>query len=250
MIKNIEDKVEVEIDRENQIGIISKNKQETEMVALPRTKTHKKKTVEQRGQIDKFNIAMDINPMHDVEMQQEKLSIIKAHLPLGRLFFLGCLAGWWLALGVILVVVMAGGIPADIRAQWPILPKLVVGFLFPVGICFISLFGGELFTGNSMCMLIGLMARRVTPLELCYNWTVVLVSNFVGAVFTVYLFGYLTDFYKTEPYLSYIQGIAVSKINMKPDVAFLRAIPANALVCTCILLGLSARDMIGKLVSS
>jgi formate/nitrite transporter FocA (FNT family) len=154
-----------------------------------------------------------------------------------------------LALGVILVVTLAGGIPSETRAQWPILPKIVAGFLFPVGIGFVSLFGGELFASNSMSMLFGLMSRRVRPVELFCNWTVVLVSNFVGAVLTVFFFGYLTEFHQSEPWLSYIQEIAVRKVNMKPHVAFLRAIPANALVCTCILLGLSARDMMGKLVS-
>ena len=169
-------------------------------------------------------------------------------MPFPRLFFLGCLAGWWLGLGVIFVVTVAGGIPAATRAAWPMLPKIMTGLLFPVGICFISLFGGELFTGNAMCMLIGLLARRITPRDLAFNWIVVLVSNFAGAVVTVYLFSYLSELHSTEPYLSYIQGIAVAKISLKPEVAFLRAIPANALVCTCLLLGLSARDMLGKMV--
>ena len=208
----------------------------------------KLKKVQQASEIDRFQIAIEINSLSDVEKQQEKLSIIKAHLPLPRLFFLGFLAGWWLGLGVILVVTMSGGIPADVRAAWPMLPKIVTGLLFPVGICFISLIGGELFTGNAMCMLIGLLARRITLRELAYNWLVVLVSNFAGAVFTVYLFSYLTELHATEPWLSYVQGIAVAKVNMKPHVAFLRAIPANALVCTCLLLGLSARDMLGKMV--
>ena len=187
--------------------------------------------------------------MQDVEKQQEKMSIIKAHLPFPRLFFLGCLAGWWIGLGATFALTMSGGIPVSVRTAWPMLPKVVTGVFFPVAIWFISLFGGELFTGNSMCMLIGLLARRITLLELAYNWIVVLVSNFAGAVFTVYLFSYLTELHSTEPWLSYVQGIAVAKINMKPEVAFLRAIPANALVCTCLLLGLSARDMLGKMVS-
>ncbi len=172
----------------------------------------------------------------------------KAHLPLGRLFFLGVLAGWWCGLAVILVVTIAGGIPADIRAQWPCLPKLVAGLFFPCAIFLIMLFGGELFTGNAMSLLIGLFAKRVTVFELLYNWSVVLVSNFVGCVLTVYLFGHLTDLFEHEPWTSYAKGIAVTKIGLKPGVAFLRAIPANALVCTSVLLGQSARDMIGKLV--
>jgi formate/nitrite transporter FocA (FNT family) len=76
----------------------------------------------------------------------------------------------------------------------------------------------------------------------------VLVSNFVGCVFTVYIFADLTDLFSHEPWTSYAKDIAVTKINLKPEVAFLRAIPANALVCTSLLLGQQSRDMIGKLV--
>jgi formate/nitrite transporter FocA (FNT family) len=212
------------------------------------TKQRKVNEDQQTQEVQQFNIASEINAMYDVEKQQEKLSIIKAHLPFGKLFFLGCLAGWWVGLGAILVVTVAGGIPVATRNDWPMFPKIITGFLFPVGIFFIILFGGELFTGNSMVMLIGLFSGRVKIFELCYNWMVVLVSNFCGCVFTVYMFSYLTQLFTREPYLSYVQGIAIAKIDLEPEVAFLRAIPANALVCTSILLGMSARDMIGKLV--
>jgi formate/nitrite transporter FocA (FNT family) len=188
--------------------------------------------------------------MHDVEKYQEKVSIIKAHLPFLRLFFLGFLAGWWVGLAVILVATVAGGVPVETRTNWPVLPKLITGFFFPVAIFFIILFGGELFTGNAMSMMIGWMSGRVTFLEILYNWSVVLVSNFAGATVTVYFFGYLTKLFVAEPWLSYIQGVTVYKIHLSPEVAFLRAIPANALVCTCVLIGLSARDMTGKIVSN
>ncbi len=49
-------------------------------------------TEDQAREVQQFNIAADINPMYEVEKQQEKLSIFKAHLPLGKLFFLGFLA--------------------------------------------------------------------------------------------------------------------------------------------------------------
>ena len=212
------------------------------------TKQRKVNSDQQTQEVQQFNIRADNNTMYDVEKQQEKLSMVKAHLPLGKLFFLGCLAGWWVGLGAILSATIAGGIPIATRNEWPMLPKIITGFLFPVGIFFIILFGGELFTGNSMVMLIGLLSGRVTIFELCYNWIVVLLSNFCGCVFTVYMFSYLTQLFTREPYLSFVQGIAVAKIDLPPQVAFLRAIPANALVCTCILLGMSARDMIGKLV--
>ena len=199
-------------------------------------------------EIQQYQLAQDMNTMIDVEKVQEKLSVYKAQLPLPRLFFLGVLAGWWVGLAVILVVTIAGGIPVDTRAAWPCLAKLVSGIFFPVAIFLIVIFGGELFTGNAMSMLVGLFSGRVTLAELLYNWIVVLVSNFAGCVFTVYMFGRLTNLFVDEPWASYTKGVAVYKIHLLPEVAFLRAIPANALVCTSVLIGLQARNMTGKLV--
>lgn len=71
--------------------------------------------------------------------------------------------------------------------------------LFPVAIFFIALFGGELFTGNST-MIIGVLAGRISLRRLLLNWLAVLVTNFAGAVFTVYVFGRLTNFFDTEPW--------------------------------------------------
>jgi formate/nitrite transporter FocA (FNT family) len=75
-----------------------------------------------------------------------------------------------------------------------------------------------------MVMLIGLLSSRVAIFELCYNWIVVLLSesNFCACVFTVCTCSYLTQLHAREPYLSLVQGIA--KIDLEPEVAFLRAI--------------------------
>ena len=200
-------------------------------------------------EVQNFVITQELNSMTEVEKLQEKLSMYKAHLPLGKLFFLGVLAGWWCGLAVILVTTIAGGIPVDVRTDWPCLPKILTGLFFPVAIFLIIIFGGELFTGNAMSLLIGLFAKRVTIFELLYNWSVVLVANFTGCTFTVFMFAHLTGLFAQEPWESYAKEIAVTKVNLKPEVAFLRAIPANALVCTSVLLGQSARDMLGTLVS-
>uniref|UniRef100_A0A7S0HG13 EF-hand domain-containing protein n=1 Tax=Hanusia phi TaxID=3032 RepID=A0A7S0HG13_9CRYP len=208
----------------------------------------KEMSQDERGKLAAFQISSDINAMDEVEKQVEKLSMKKAHIEPLKLFFLGCVAGWWVGLAVILTVTLSGGIPVEVRNAWPMLPKMLVGFFFPTAIWFIMIFGGELFTGNSMYMIVGFIAKRVTIWELLYNWSFVLVSNFTGCVATVYFFGYLTDLFVAEPAHSYITHVAEYKINLKPEVAFLRAIPANALVCTCVLFGMSAKDMTGKLV--
>jgi formate/nitrite transporter FocA (FNT family) len=169
--------------------------------------------------VQKFQITQELNSMSEVEKLQEKMSMCNnTHLALGELFFLGVLAGWWCSLALILVVTIAGEIPSDARTSWPCLPKIVAGLFFPVAVFLIIIFGGELFTRHAMCLLIWYFTKRVTLLELAYNWSVVLVSNFVGCVLTVYLFADLTDLFSHEPWSGYAKGVATTKVtgNLKP----------------------------------
>jgi formate transporter len=62
-----------------------------------------------------------------------------------------------------------------------------------------------------------------------------------------YIFSYQTDIFREEPWRSYAQSIAVSKTREYPWwVIFLKAIPANTLVCMAVALGFAARDSAGK----
>ncbi|KAG5460140.1 MAG: hypothetical protein BJ554DRAFT_7850 [Olpidium bornovanus] len=117
----------------------------------------------------------------------------KAKNPFDKSIFLGILAGFWVAVGGLAGNAVAGGMGSELRAAYPILPKIGVGFFFPFGmlvgfffslsaahppfsrsgesfassqnadiivcVCaqalhFILDFGGELFTGNTMVMTI------------------------------------------------------------------------------------------------
>ncbi len=50
--------------------------------------------------------------------------------PLDKTFFLSVLAGFWVGLGGIAALSVAGGIPVDVRNAWPFLPKLSIGLFF------------------------------------------------------------------------------------------------------------------------
>ncbi len=109
-----------------------------------------------------------------------------------------------------------------------ILPKIITGVLFPVGIFLSSCLVKSCLLGirwlcSSGCCPTGSQSSSSATTGL-WSW-----SNFVGCVFTVYMFSFLTQLFAREPYLSYVQGISVTKIDLKqkPEVAFLRAIPAN-----------------------
>ncbi|KAJ3077254.1 hypothetical protein HK102_005272, partial [Quaeritorhiza haematococci] len=176
------------------------------------------------------------------------LGIRKKNSPWDKIVFLGFLSGTWVVFAGLFTIAVAGGVPADVRAAWPAIPKLLVACTFPVGIIFILLFGGELFTGNTMIMVVALLNRKVTLWQLCVNWFLVFWANLFTVVLWTYLLGYLTHNFDAEPFHSFIVGIANTKAQLPFYVALLRAIPANALVCLAFFLGLAARDVTGKII--
>lgn len=50
--------------------------------------------------------------------------------------------------------------------------------------------GGELFTGNTMYLTVGLLSGKVKAKQVALNLVVVYFSNWAGCVFTAYFFGY------------------------------------------------------------
>ncbi|KAG8794775.1 hypothetical protein FRC17_008231 [Serendipita sp. 399] len=174
----------------------------------------------------------------------------KMHNPVDKMAFLGFLAGIWVGFGGIAATSVAGGIPVAIREQWPVLPKLGTAFFFPFALHFIILFGGELFTGNTMILSIGLWNRAIPYRRALLNLLVVYVFNFLGCLVMSYIFSYQTELFHAEPWRSFTQEIAISKTKAHPWwVIFLKAIPANALVCMAVMLGFASRDSAGKILA-
>eukprot|EP00742_Colponemidia_sp_Colp-10_P002399 GILJ01002557.1.p1 GENE.GILJ01002557.1~~GILJ01002557.1.p1 ORF type:complete len:337 (-),score=43.17 GILJ01002557.1:161-1171(-) len=196
----------------------------------------------------KFVAPRNYNDQEEVEKTLVNIGVKKSKTPVLKLLYLGLLAGFFVGIAGIASLAVAGGFSKDLRAAHPAIAKLMVGFIFPMGIEFIVVFGGELFTGNNMVLLVAFLAKKVDAKHLLENWILVLLSNFFGACLTAYLFGYLTNYFTDEPFNSYVTGIAVSKTSQNFGVVLLRAIPCNVLVCMSILFGLSARDMTGKLL--
>lgn len=184
----------------------------------------------------------------EVELVTTQLGQKKAAMSWHKMLFLGTLAGLFIVFGGAFALTVAGGISVDTRKAYPMLPKLLVGLTFPVCLFLIIIFGGELFTGNTMVLVIALLERRITVKRLLLNWSLIFISNAVGCVLGAYLFCYLTELFGHEPFLSYVVGIAEAKSSLGWGVAFLRAIPANALVCLGVFMGLSARDVTGKII--
>jgi hypothetical protein len=98
-------------------------------------------------------------------------------------------------------------------------------------------------------MSVGLAKRRVNVRSFLYVLLGSLAANFVGCIAATYLFGRATELFAAEPHLSFVRELAQGKARSDPGVTFLRAIPANIMICISIHLGISARDMLGKLAA-
>ena len=98
-------------------------------------------------------------------------------------------------------------------------------------------------------MTVGLAKRRINVGSFLYVLLGSLAANFFSCVAATFFFGRATEIFANEPHLSFVRGLAEEKAQSDPLVTFLRAIPANIMICYAIHLGSSARDMIGKLAA-
>ena len=76
----------------------------------------------------------------------------KAKYGVGKLLVLGFLAGAFIALGALFDIRVTASLPE----QWGSLKSLIGGAVFPIGLMFVVIAGGELLTGNMMTLPIAL----------------------------------------------------------------------------------------------
>lgn len=170
--------------------------------------------------------------------------------PPDKQLFLGLLAGIWVGLGGLTAISLAGGVPEDVRARWLSLPKFLNGAWFAFALHFIAMFGGELFTGNTMILSIGVYNRFVAAKSVLLNLILVYIGNWLGCLLVAYFLGYLTDIFHDPQYTSYMDSIVLVKLEQLTWVQiFLRAIPANLMVCMAFMLGIAARGAAGKIMA-
>jgi len=162
-----------------------------------------------------------------------------------KLVILGFLSGIYIAFGTAFALTVSLGVP-ELKTANPGLAKLLNGAVFPVALMLIIIAGGELFTGNTMFCIVAFIHKRVTLRGVLYNLSIVYVSNFVGAVAGAYFFGYLTQTFATEPWLTGVKAIAVTKVAPDFGVQFVRAIAANELVNLAIVFTLASEDIVSK----
>jgi formate transporter len=172
------------------------------------------------------------------------LGVAKTKLPLMSLVMLGMLAGAFIGLGALFNVIVLSD------ASMPIaLRRVLGGVVFSLGLFLVLVAGAELFTGNNL-LAMAWAERKVTTVDVLYNWAIVCTSNFVGALVLAWLV-FLSGHPGNEGgavAAAYLR-IAAAKTALPPVTAFFSGVMCNVLVCTAVWVALAGHSVTDKLLA-
>lgn len=194
----------------------------------------------------------------EMATRAEYLGVRKAEMPFIKVFMLSVLAGAFISLGAIFATTVGAGGMAVASADGTIafntglpygLTRLLMGFVFSLGLILVVVGGAELFTGNNLIVM-AWANGKVTGRALLRNWAIVYLGNFVGSIGTVILMFFTRQY----TFGANSVGITALKIGIaKVEFTFLQAIAlgilCNALVCLAVWLTYSARSTLDKILA-
>lgn len=154
----------------------------------------------------------------------------KAGGTFAKIFKLGVVSGCHIGFGAYLAITVGGACPG-LMATNPGLQKIVLGaFGLPFGLIMTLVTGGELFTGNTALVTAAYLEKKIDEKALAKNWVASYLGNFVGSL----LLAWLVFRSGTLGALPGAVNIATAKCALAWDVAFIRGILCNWLVCMAV----------------
>ena len=139
-----------------------------------------------------------------------------------------------------------GGACPGLASTNPGLQKIVLGaFGLPFGLIMTLVTGGELFTGNTALVTAAYKEGKVEAKDLVKNWVSSYLGNFVGSLILAYL-AFKSGTLGGAPASV---AIATAKSSLPWDVAFVRGILCNWLVCMAVYMASGCSTMIGKMTA-
>jgi nitrite transporter NirC len=191
-------------------------------------------------------------PVPDALAAQEDIAAERAELArsgLGRYLAASLLAGAYV--GVAVVVLLLVSAPLVVEAN-PF-TRLVQGSVFGLALVLVVFAGAELFTGNTMVMLQGLLRRRVDVVDVVLVWAASLAGNVVGGLGLAALVdatGLLTAGGSpgslTEAQAA-LGSLALGSSSLAGGQLFLRAVLCNALACLALWMAARATGDVSRL---
>jgi formate/nitrite transporter len=182
----------------------------------------------------------------EMATRAEYLGVRKAEAPALTMFILAVLAGAFIALGAVFATTVAAGTSAELPFG---VAKLLIGFVFCLGLILVIVGGAELFTGNNLIVM-AWASGKVSTRNLLRNWGIVYVGNFIGSAGTALLV-FLSRQYTFGGNVigATALGIANGKLSLEWVQALMLGLLCNILVCLAVWLTFSARSTIDKIAA-
>lgn len=184
---------------------------------------------------------MGINKLVDVLVANLAVYEDKTKKTILELLISGMLAGAFIAIGASSSSAAVYGISNTGLA------KTLAGAIFPVGLIFVVMIGGELFTGDCL-MSLDAMNKRVKISQIIRVLALVFVFNMLGALLIVCLVNRSGQLdYGNGALAASAIKTAYNKLNLGFGKALCSGIMCNILVCLAVLLAGTAKDATGKI---
>ena len=176
-----------------------------------------------------------------IEAKAETVGVGKAKMPPLRAFLLAVLAGLFIGMGGMFMLLVKSDATLGFAAS-----SLLGGLAFSLGLFAVLVAGAELFTGNNL-MFQGFLSGRYPLGALLRSWLVVYAGNLVGSLLLVALLQ-LANFAGMNGGAvgTTMVSVATAKCALPWTVVFGRAIMCNVLVCLAVWLGFAARTVVDK----
>ncbi|PFH31516.1 formate/nitrite transporter protein [Besnoitia besnoiti] len=187
----------------------------------------------------------------DAYLKILEYGVKKTQLRIDRLLLQAFMAGVYVAMAGHCCTVLAGSYPTETDNPLAVAKptqKFIYGSLFPVAFICIILTGAELFTGNTMTMLICWFQRRVTILQLGVNWGGSFLGNWLGALFGAYFLSYLTGALDDEHVRHFLFITCKTKVSYGWGACFLRGVGCNTFVCLAVWTVIASENVAGKVL--
>lgn len=155
-------------------------------------------------------------------------------------FIASILGGMYIGIGILLIFTIGGllsGLPYA---------KVVMGISFGIALSLVIISGAELFTGNNLVMMAGLLKKKVSFLDCLKLWTVCYIGNWLGSILISCMF-YMAGL-SVDSVGQFIAESASIKMNIDIIALFFRAIICNILVCLATWSSYRCKSESGKLI--
>lgn len=172
-----------------------------------------------------------------------EMSVGKGKAPFQKTAIFALLAGVYVAFGA-LGSILAG---ASFHKTLPSLAKVLAGSVFPVGLMFVLVAGGELFTGNCL-MYIGVHKKTIRVWDFARNLVIVWLFNALGTLLVTGLSAYTHHLHGES--LAYLHYIAAHKAEGTFLQITARAIACNILVAGSVWMSYAGKEVISKLFTA